>query len=99
MIEWKSTIDLNPKSQKLSLVEFTNTTTCSFDSTDSSILNLLNTNFHICDFKIPLKGFRSPLVVDFYVATCFHQFLIVDILFWQILVELESTKTSQISQE
>ena len=43
-------------------------------------LNLLNTNTHICDFEISVKGFRSPLVVDLYVATCFHQFFIVDLV-------------------
>ena len=68
------------------MVELTNATICSSNSTESSILNLLNTNFHICDFEISLKGFRSPLVVDFYAtdlyaATCFHhQFLIVDLV-------------------
>ena len=49
----------------LPLVVLTHTTTCSFESTDSSILNLLHTNTHVCNFKIPLKDFRSPIVVDF----------------------------------
>ena len=49
---------------KLPLVELTNTTKCSFDPTDSSILDLLSTNSHACDFEIPLKGFKSLLVVD-----------------------------------
>ena len=30
---------------------------------------MLNTNSHICDFEIPLKGFRSLAVVDLVVAT------------------------------
>ena len=42
MIKWKITIYLNPKSKPH--VELTNTTTCSSDFTDSSILDLLNTN-------------------------------------------------------
>ena len=83
----------------LPFVELTNMTTCSFDSTDSSILNLLNTNSHVCDFKIPLKGVKSSSLEDLYAVTCFNQFLIVDLLFWQMLIELESTETSQISQE
>ena len=40
----------------LPLVELTNTTTCSSDSMDSSILNLQNISSHAYD---PLKGFRS----------------------------------------
>ena len=43
MIEWKITIDLNSIS-KAPQVELTNTTMCNSDSTDSSILDLLNTN-------------------------------------------------------
>ena len=62
MIEWKITIDLNPKS-KLPQVELTNTTTCSSDSTDSSILNMLNTNSYVCDFKIPLKGLATQTLL------------------------------------
>ena len=49
----------------LTLVVLTHTTTCSFESMDSSILNLLHTNTQVCNFKIPLKDFRSPTVVDF----------------------------------
>ena len=67
MIEWKITIDLNPKSKIPHVI--TNMTMCSSDSTDYSILDLLNTNSHACDFKIPLIGFRSPSVVDLVVAT------------------------------
>ena len=48
----------------LSLVVLTHTITCSFESTNSSILNLLHTNTHTYNFKIPLKGFKSPAVVD-----------------------------------
>ena len=69
MIESKSTIDLN-LNLMLPLVELINTIMCSSNSIDSSILNLLNTNSHVCDFEIPVKGFRSPSVVDLYVATC-----------------------------
>ena len=53
----------------LSLVELTNTATCSFNSMDSSLLDLLNTSSHVHDFKIPLKCFRSPIVVDLVAAT------------------------------
>ena len=79
MIEWKFTIDFLPKFELL-LVKLTHTITYNFDSTDSFILNLLNTNTHVCDFQIQLKGFRSPVVVDLYSATCFHQFLIIDLV-------------------
>ena len=34
----------------------------------------------ICDFEIPLKGFKTLSIVDLYAATCFHQFLIVDLI-------------------
>ena len=34
----------------------------------------------ICDFEIPLKGFKTLSIVDLYAATCFHQFLIVDLV-------------------
>ena len=47
----------------------TYTTMCSFESTDSSILNLLHTNTHVCDFEIYLKGFRSPSIVVLYATT------------------------------
>jgi len=63
----------------LHLVELTNTTTCSFDSTNSSLLDLQNTSSHTYDFEIPLNGFRS-LVVDLVVTTRFHQHLIVDLV-------------------
>ena len=39
-------------------------TTLSSKSTESSILNLLNTNTYICDFEILVKGFKSSAVVD-----------------------------------
>ena len=64
----------------LPLVELTNTTTCNFDSTDSSLLDLLNTSSHTYDFEIPLKGFRSTVNVDLVAATRFHQQLIVDLV-------------------
>ena len=50
-------------------VELTNTTTCSSDSTDSSLLDLMNASSHAYDFEIPLKGYKSPVVVDLVVAT------------------------------
>ena len=53
----------------LPLVVFTYMITCSIEFMDFSILNLLHTNTHVCDFEIPLKGFRSPLVVDLVIAT------------------------------
>ena len=68
MMKWKFTINFS-LFVKLPLVELTHMTTCNSESTDSSILNLLNTNTHICDFEIPLKGFRSLAVVDLVVAT------------------------------
>ena len=34
----------------------------------------------VYDFEIPLKGFKSPPIVDLYAATCFHSFLIVDLI-------------------
>ena len=50
-------------------VELTNTTTCSSDSADFSLLDLLNTSSHAYDFEITLKGFKSPIVVDLVAAT------------------------------
>ena len=63
----------------LHLVELTNTITCSFNSTNSSLLDLQNTSSHSYDFQIPLNGFRL-LVVDLVVVTRFHQHLIVDLV-------------------
>ena len=48
----------------LPLIVLAHTTTGSSESTDSSILNLLYTNTHVCDFEISLKGFKSPIVVN-----------------------------------
>ena len=53
----------------LPLIELTNTATCSSNSMNSSLLDLLNTSSHAYDFKIPLKCFRSPIVVDLVAAT------------------------------
>ena len=50
-------------------VELTNTATYNSNSIDSSLLDLLNTSSHVYDFKIPLKCFRSPIVVDLVAAT------------------------------
>ena len=50
-------------------VELTNTTMCSSDFMDSSLLDLLNISSHAYDFEIPLKGFRSPIIVDLVIAT------------------------------
>ena len=74
-------------------VEFIDTTTCSFDSTDSSFYDLLNTSSHAYDFNISLKGFKSPVFVDLIVATWFHQFLIVNLLIQLMLVELDGTES------
>ena len=78
MIEWKITINLNSKS-KSPQVELTNTTTCSSDSR-LFYIGFAKHKFPVCDFEISLKGFRSPSVVDLYVATCFLQFLMVDLI-------------------
>ena len=64
----------------LPLVELTNITTCNFDSIDFSLLDLLNTSSHTYDFEIPLKGFRSPVIVDLVAATIFHQHLIINLI-------------------
>ena len=42
----------------------THVTTHSSESTDSSIMNMLHTNTHICDFEISTQRFRSSTVVD-----------------------------------
>ena len=78
MIEWNITIDLN-LNIKLPHVKLTNTTTCCFDSTNSSILDLLNTNTHVYDFEIPLKNFRSSAVIDLVAAT----FDLLVIMVWE----------------
>ena len=64
----------------LPLVELTNKTMCNSDSTDSSLLDLLNMSSHAYDFEIPFKGFRSSVVIDLVATTWFHQFLIVDLI-------------------
>ena len=64
----------------LPLVELTYTTTCTSDSTNSFFLDLLNTSSHAYDFEIPLKGFKSSVVVDLVVATRFHQHLIINLI-------------------
>ena len=53
----------------LSLVALTNAATCSFDSTDSYFLDLLNISSHTYDFEIPLKGFKSLVVANLVAAT------------------------------
>ena len=53
----------------LSLVELTNTITCSSNSTESSLLDLHNTISHAYNFEISLKGFRSPIIVDLVATT------------------------------
>ena len=50
-------------------IELTNTTTCSSDSMDFSVLDFQNTSSHAYDFEIPLKGFKSPVIVDLVAAT------------------------------
>ena len=61
-------------------VELTNTITCSSNSTDSSLLDLQSRCSYTYDFKISLKGFKSPVVVDLAAATRFHQHLIIDLV-------------------
>jgi len=47
----------------LPFVELTNTTMCSSDSTDSSLLDLQNTSSHAYGFEIPLKGLDHQLLI------------------------------------
>ena len=44
-----------------------------------SLLNLQHTSTHAYNFKISLKGFKSPLV-NLEVTTRFHQYLIVNLV-------------------
>ena len=53
----------------LSLVELTNATMYSFNSTDSSFLDLLNMSSHAYNFEIPFKGFKSPVVANLVAVT------------------------------
>ena len=48
----------------LPLVVLTYVTTCSSESTDSSIMNLLHTNTPVCDFEISTQRFRLSTVID-----------------------------------
>ena len=79
MIEGKITINLNHKSKA------TSSRTYYHDHVQLRLHKLFYLRFSkhklpVCDFEIPLKGFRSPLVIDLYVATYFHQFLIVNLV-------------------
>ena len=79
MIEWKIAIDSNPKSKT------TSSRTYQHDNVQLQIYGLFYLGFAqhkllIFDCEIPLKGFRLPSIVDLYVATCFHKFLIVDLV-------------------
>ena len=79
MIEWKIAIDSNPKSKT------TSSRTYQHDNVQLQIYELFYLGFAqhnllIFDCEIPLKSFRLPSVVDLYVATCFHKFLIVDLV-------------------
>ena len=58
MIEWKIIIDLT-LNLKLPQVKLTNMTTCSSDSMNSFILDLMNRNSHVCDFELSLKGLAT----------------------------------------
>ena len=60
------------------------------------LLDLQNTNSHVCDFEIPIKSFKS-LLVDL-AATRFHQHLIVDLVPINTC-RVRRYRTSQISQE
>ena len=79
MIECKFTIDFLPKS-KATFCKTYSHDHMQFQFHGLFYLNLLNTNTHVCDFEIPFKGFRPQSVVNLYAATCFHQFLIVDLV-------------------
>ena len=50
-------------------IELTNMTTCNSNSTDFSLLDLLNTSSHAYNFEMSLKGFRSPIIVDLVATT------------------------------
>ena len=62
------TIDLT-LNLMLPLVVLTHVTTCSSESTDFSILNLLHTNDPIYDFEISTQSFISSIVGDLIAAT------------------------------
>ena len=62
------TIDLT-LNLMLPLVVLTHVVTCSFESTDSSLLNLLHTNDPVYDFEISTQSFRSSIVGDLVAAT------------------------------
>ena len=62
------TIDLT-LNLMLPLVALTHVTILNFESTDSSILNLLHTNDPVCDFEISTQSFRSSAVVDLVAVT------------------------------
>ena len=63
-------------------------TMCSSNSTDSSIMDLLNTNSRAYDFKILLKGFRSPLVANVVAATS----TVLDLVFLQRILPVEDLR-------
>ena len=94
IIEWKIALDLEFKSnvyiyiRLLPHVKLINMTMCSSDSTDSSILDLLNTNSRAYDFKILLKGFRLPLVVDVVATTS----TVMDLEFFQRILPVEDLR-------
>ena len=50
-------------------IELTNMTTCNSNSTDFSLLDLLNTSSHAYNFEMSHKGFRSPIIVDLVATT------------------------------
>ena len=54
------TIDLTVNLLLL-LVVLTHVTICSFEFTGPSIVKLLQTNTHVCDFETPLKGSNHQL--------------------------------------
>ena len=59
------TIKFNPKSIAISSSNLLTQPHANFESTDPfSSWTYCNTSTYTCDFEIPLKGFRSCLVVD-----------------------------------
>ena len=64
------TINFNPKSIATSSNNLLTQPCASSESMDSfSSWIYCNTSTHACDFEIPLKGFRSPSVVDLITTT------------------------------
>ena len=92
------TIKFNPKSIAISSSNLLTRPRASSESTDSfSSWIYCNTSIHACDFEIPLKGFRSPSLVDLCSNNRFYQCLIVNLALIDTCV-VRRYSTSQISQ-